>query len=557
MTAPPTKDDPMTDLLIVGAGFAGMYMLHKARSLGFTAQVVEAGDDVGGTWYWNRYPGARCDIESFEYSYAFDEALQQEWVWTERYAAQPEILSYARHVADRFDLRRDIRFNTRVVSAHFHEGTDGPRWRVGTEAGDTLQARWLVMATGCLSAARVPQLEGAERFRGRQLHTGRWPHEPVSFAGQRVGVIGTGSSGIQAIPMIAREAAELVVFQRTAGYSLPAFNRPLDPAVLAEVKSRYPELRRTARESFAGVAGYPVPTCSAFEVDEATRERAYETQWRAGRTSIAKTYNDLLTDAAANETAAEFVRRKIRASVRDPARAETLTPRHAIGTKRVCLDTGYYETYNQPHVRLVDLRQAPIECLTETGIRVGGEEIALDAIVYATGYDAMTGALLAMDIRGRGGLPLREAWQAGPRTQLGVMTAGFPNLFFITGPGSPSVLSNVIVCIEQHVDWIGDLLRHARQRGVTEIEPALEAQDAWVAHVNELASRTLFMEADSWYLGANVPGKPRVFMPYVGGVGPYRQLCDRVAAEGYPGFVLRSAAGAPQPAAPVPLPVEP
>ena len=530
------KEDIVVDTVVVGAGFAGLYALHRLQGLGLSAQCFEAGGDVGGTWYWNRYPGARCDIESLEYSYSFDEALQQEWRWSERYSAQPEILRYIHHVADRFDLRRFVRLNTRVVSATYDEGSG--RWRVATDDGRVTDARFCIMATGCLSSARVPPIEGAAQFAGRQLHTGQWPHEPVDFTDQRVGVIGTGSSGIQVVTAIAGQASELFVFQRTPAFSLPSKNAPLDPAVEREVKADYAALRRKARESAAGNAAYPVPTQSAFDVGDDERARIYEKHWGAGRVSIGRAFTDLLTDLRANDTAAEFVRGKIAATVKDDRVAAALLPSHPIGTKRVCLDSGYYEVFNRADVTLVDLREEPIARITAAGVQTSRREIALDAIVYATGYDAMTGALDAIDIRGRGGHSLREKWQAGPRTLLGVQSAGFPNLFFVTGPGSPSVLSNVIVCIEQHVDWIADALAYMNRHGLSRMEATASAEGAWVAHVNEVASRTLFPQAASWYMGANVPGKPRAFMPYVGGVGAFRIACDRVAAAGYEGFDL-------------------
>jgi cyclohexanone monooxygenase len=541
------SDPRPVDAIVVGAGFAGLYALVKLRELGLSAQCFEAGSDVGGTWFWNRYPGARCDIESLEYSYAFDDELQQEWRWPERYSAQPEILRYIHHVADRFDLRRSIRLSTRVVRATYDEGRC--RWRVETDDGAVAEARFCIMATGCLSSARVPPIEGAETFAGQQLHTGQWPHDPVDFRGRRVGVIGTGSSGIQVITAIAGEAAELFVFQRTAGFTIPSRNAPLSPAVEREVKADYASLRKRARESASGNAAYPVPTQSAFDVTDAERERIYEQHWNAGRVSIGRAFTDLLTDRAANDTAADFARGKIAEAVKDPKVAAALMPSHPIGTKRVCLDSGYYDAFNRDDVRLVDLREEPIERIVPGGVRTAKREIGLDAIVYATGYDAMTGALDAIEIRGRAGQTLRERWSAGPRTLLGVQTAGFPNLFFVTGPGSPSVLSNVIVCIEQHVDWIAGALGELARRGGASIEASRPAEDAWVEHVNEVAAATLFPSTASWYLGANVPGKPRVFMPYVGGVGAFRQICDRVVANGYEGFVLGAGAGPDQPPA--------
>ncbi len=525
------------DVVVVGAGFAGLYALHRLRGLGISVQVYEAGSGVGGTWFWNRYPGARCDVESLEYSYSFSRELEQEWDWSERYAPQPEILGYINHVADRFDLRRDIQFDTRVTAAAFDE-TSG-RWRVTTDRGDDVSARFCVMATGCLSAVSTPDIDGLSSFRGNSYHTGQWPHEVVDFSGQRVGVVGTGSSGIQSIPVIARQASHLVVFQRTPNFSLPARNEPLAPDRQAEVKADYRALREAARSSFSAIA-VSAPTELALEVEPAERQRRYEAAWaRGGLMSVTTTFRDLILDQDANETAAEFIRSKIRDIVVDPGVARVLTPTdHPFATKRPCLDTGYFETFNRDNVTLVDLRQTPITEIVPTGIRTTGGVHELDSIVFATGFDAMTGPLLRVDIRGRGDRPLSDKWSAGPRTYLGIATAGFPNLFILTGPGSPSVLSNMVMAIEQHVDWIADCLSFLGANGLDAIEATVEAEDAWVDQVNQLANATLFPRANSWYMGANVPGKPRVFLPYVGGFPQYRATCDDVAAAGYRGFTL-------------------
>ena len=536
---PPTPSPPYAvlacDVLIVGAGFGGLYMLHRARALGLSVLAVERGAGVGGVWYWNRYPGARCDVESMQYSFGFDEALQQEWRWGERFAAQPEILAYAAHVADRFDLRRSIRFDTTVTSAHYDEATS--RWQVQTDRGEPISARFCVMATGCLSATRLPEIPGIEGFEGRTFHTGRWPHEGVDFSGQRVGVIGTGSSGIQTIPRLAEQAAQLVVFQRTPNFSIPARNAPMDDAYERSWKDRYAELRQRARSDTTSGTVYEKSEHKACEVDPALRQREYQRRWATGGVNFMHSFNDLMLDERSNATAAEFVRQQIRATVRDPVVAERLAPKdHPIGTKRICIDTDYFATYNRDNVALVDLRATPIECVTPTGVQTTTAHHALDSIVFATGYDAMTGALLNIDITGRSGRSLASAWHAGPRSYLGLMVAGFPNLFTVTGPGSPSVLSNMIFAIEQHVDWIADCLAWMRARGLDHIEADEQAQDDWVEHVNAVADRTLFPRAASWYVGANVPGKARVFMPYAGGVVPYRQKCDAVAAKGYEGF---------------------
>ena len=524
------------DAVVVGAGFAGLYMLHRLRGLGLSARVFEAGEDVGGTWYWNRYPGARCDVESMQYSFSFSEELQQEWRWTERFAGQPEILAYANHVADRFDLRRDIQFGTRVTRAAFDEAAE--LWRIETDRGDRVSAAFCIMATGCLSAGRVPDIPGIAEFRGRSYHTGQWPHEGVDFTGQRVGVIGTGSSAIQSIPVIAEQAAHLTVFQRTPNFSVPARNGPLRPEYEQEWKSSYAERRLRARTLKSGII-YNFGETSALAVSAEEREREYQARWETGGISLLSAYTDLALNKEANDTAADFVRRQIRAMVRDPAVAETLLPtNHPIGTKRICVDTGYFETFNRSNVTLVDLRASPIRSIAPGGIATRDAEYAVDSIVYATGFDAMTGSLLKAGISGRGGMPLVQKWADGPRSYLGLMTAGFPNLFTITGPGSPSVLSNMIVSIEQHVDWIADCLAYLRAHGIACMEASPDAEEAWVAHGNEVAHRTLYPQANSWYMGANIEGKPRVFMPYIGGVGVYRDICDAVAAKGYEGFRL-------------------
>ena len=526
------------DLVIVGAGFAGLYMLHRARGLGLSAVVLEKAGDVGGTWYWNRYPGARCDVESMQYSFGFDADLQQEWHWSERFASQPEILRYAGHVADRFDLRRDIRFGATVTAAQFNAATG--RWLVATDQGQRIEARFCVMATGCLSAAKLPEIEGIGDFAGPTYHPGHWPHEAVDFTGKRVAVIGTGSSAIQAIPVIAGQAAQVTVFQRTPNFSIPSRNQPMDAAYEHWWKDDYARHRQAAQAMRTGIL-YPTNDQPALAVDGAERQRIYDQRWQMGGTAFMAAFNDLLLDNAANQTAADYVRARIRQIVQDPATAEALAPQdHPIGTKRICVDTRYYETYNRPNVKLVNLRQSPLQRITPHGVLTSAGEVAADALVLATGFDAMTGALLAMDIRGRDGASLAEAWQEGPRTYLGLMAAGFPNLFMITGPGSPSVLSNMILSIEQHVDWVSDCLAHMAGRQQTVVEPTSQAQDEWVAHGIEVAARTLYPQAASWYMGTNVPGKPRVFLPYVGGVGRYRQLCEEIVADDYRGFRFAS-----------------
>src|SRR5919106_1189859 len=525
------------DAVVVGAGFAGLYAHHRLRKLDLTLQGFEAAADVGGTWWWNRYPGARCDVESMDYSYSFSPELEQEWTWSERYATQPEILRYVNHVADRFDLRRDIRFETRVTSATWDEAAQ--RWHIVTDRGDSVSAQFCVMATGCLSAAKQPEIDGIDTFNGPTFHTGRWPHEGVDFTGLRVAIVGTGSSGIQSIPVIAGQAAHVTVFQRTPNFTMPAKNAPLDPETVDARKAQYREYRQAMRESRAGVI-VPMPEHSALSVDADAREKRFAAAWETGTLyGMVSAYNDLLIDRDANDTAAEYVRSRIRDIVDDSEVAERLSPRnHPFGTKRPCLDTNYYATYNRDDVTLVDVRSTPIVAITPTGVRTSTDEYELDAIVFATGFDAMTGPLLGPDVTGVGGAALRDKWAAGPRTYLGLATAGFPNMFTITGPGSPSVLVNMLVAIEQHVDWVADCIAYLRERNLASIDATVEAEDAWVDHVNAVANRTLFPAANSWYMGANVPGKPRVFMPYIGGFPRYREICDDVAANAYRGFAL-------------------
>ena len=523
------------DALIVGAGFAGLYMLHRLRGLGFRARVIEAADGVGGTWYWNRYPGARCDIESTQYSYQFSPELEQEWCWSERYAGQAEILSYANHVADRFDLRRDIDFGRRVVTARFDDAAR--QWMLDTDDGKRYRGRICIMATGCLSVPVRPSIEGLDAFSGLVVHTGEWPHAPLSLQGKRVAVIGTGSSGIQAVPVIARTASSVTVFQRTPSYAVPARNIPLPPAVQAGIKAIYRQLRTRAKLNPTGVLFDSSPE-RALETSPEVRHREYERRWARGGLTFLGAFADLLTDASANETAAAFVRAKIREIVEDQSVAAQLTPHNFIGARRLCVDMGYFEAFNRPNVALVDVAAAPIERVSARGVVVADVEHAADIIVLATGFDAMTGALGQIDIRGRDGHALKEKWQSGARTLLGLAIHGFPNLFTITGPGSPSVLTNLLPSIEQHVEWIGDCLAFLRQHGLALVEASAEAEEAWTRHVADAAQNSLRAREASWYAGANVPGKPRVFLPYAGGFPRYVETCNDVARSGYQGFVL-------------------
>jgi len=519
---------------VVGAGFGGLYALYRFRQLGLSVRVFERGSGIGGTWFWNRYPGARCDVESLAYSYQFSAELEQEWDWTDRYAAQPEILDYANHVADRFDLRDDIQLDTSIESAHYDEAK--ARWALRTQAGEEMSAQFCIMATGCLSSTNVPEFAGLERFRGSHFHTGDWPEEGVDLAGQRVGIIGTGSSAIQAIPILAEQADQLFVFQRTPNFSMPARNTPMDPEYQQAVKSDYDNFRKPFVTALLGTALWPGEEPGVDATPEERRE-AYEKFWQSGGLGLVSAYPDILSNKEVNDSAAEFIRERIRETVHDPAVAELLSPRTVLGCKRPCADTGYYETYNRPNVTLVDISEAPIEEITETGLRTGGRSYDLDCIVFATGFDAMTGSLLRIDIRGREGLTLGEAWAEGPRNYLGLNVVGFPNFFTITGPGSPSVLANMIPGIEQHVNWIADCISYMRERGHQRIEATPEAESAWIDHVDEVANRTLFPTCNSWYLGANIPGKPRRFMPYLG-FPPYVAKCEEVARKGYEGFHL-------------------
>jgi len=521
------------DAVVVGAGFGGLYMVHRLRQAGLTVQGIEAGGGVGGTWYWNRYPGARCDVPSLLYSYTFSDELQDEWRWSEKYAPQPEILTYANHVADRFDLKRSFLFDTRVTTVTFDE--KAKRWTVETEQGDRIDAQFCVMATGCLSVPKGPDIKGAESFKGETYLTGRWPHEKVDFTGKRVAIIGTGSSSIQSTPLIAAEAKHVTIFQRTPNFSLPALNAPLTEDEIAAFKAGYPAYKEMLRQGLPGIPMAPAD----YEPSEEELAVLIEALWNGQALMSLVGIPNVIRNARINEMASEFVRKKLREIVKDPATAEKLTPsNHPLGSKRTCVDTNYWDTFNRNNVSLVDLRETPIERISETGVVTSDKTHEVDAIVFATGFDAMTGALLKMDIRGRGGMTLRDEWAGGPRTYLGLQVAGFPNLFTVTGPGSPSVLSNMITSCEQHVDWIMDAISYVRSQGRATMEATEDAQEKWVEHVNTEADQTLYPQANSWYIGANVPGKPRVFMPYTG--QDYKVRIDAIAANGYEGFKLAS-----------------
>jgi cation diffusion facilitator CzcD-associated flavoprotein CzcO len=524
------------DVIVVGAGFAGLYALHKLRSQGLSVRVLEAAPELGGTWYYNRYPGARCDVESVDYCYSFSDELQQEWNWTEKYATQAEILSYLNWVADKLGLRRDIALNTRVVSAVLDETT--LRWTVTTDAGQVLSARFCLMATGPLSAALTPNFNGLDTFAGEINHTAQWPHDPVDFTGKRVAVIGTGSSGIQSIPLIAKQAAHLYVFQRTPNYSVPAGNKRLSPEELDDIKAAYAERRRLSWRSGGGSPHITAPK-PTMEFTPEERRAAFEKRWQLGGVLFSKTFPDQMIDLEANEEARKFYEEKIRAVIDDPAVADMLLPDdHPIGTKRICTDSHYFQTFNRPNVSLVSVRATQIESVDTTGINTTEAHYNVDMIVLATGFDAMTGALGRIDIVGRNGTALRDDWAQGPRTYLGLSVDGFPNLFLISGPGAPAVLANMVLHAEAQVNWIAEAIAHLDDHDYAAIEATVDSVDGWVAECARRAETTLFTKANSWYMGANVPGKPRGFMLFVGGFATYNDICAEVADAGYQGFDL-------------------
>jgi cation diffusion facilitator CzcD-associated flavoprotein CzcO len=531
--------DVVIDVVIVGAGFAGIYAMHKFRSLGLTTRVFEAAPEVGGTWYFNRYPGARCDVESVDYCYSFSDELQQQWSWGEKYATQAEILRYLNWVVDTLDLRDGITFNTRVTSAVFDE--TALRWTVSTDTGESISTRFCVMATGPLSAALTPDFPGLSTFAGEVYHTAHWPSDAVDFTGKRVAVIGTGSSGIQSIPIIADEADSLVVFQRTPNYSVPAGNRALTDEDVADYKAAYDERRRLSWRSGGGSPHIAHPKLT-MEATAEERRAAFERRWQLGGVLFSKTFSDQLTDMDANDEARKFYEEKVRAVIDDPEVADLLIPTdHPIGTKRICTDTNYFQTFNRSHVELVSVRRTPIESIDATGINTSDARFDVDAIVLATGFDAMTGALAKIDIVGRGGHTLRDDWTAGPRTYLGLCVDDFPNLFLVSGPGAPAVLANMVLHAEAHVNWIADAISYLDDHGHTAIEATADAVDDWNAELNRRADASLFTKANSWYLGANVPGKPRVFMLFIGGFATYLDICNEVVNAGYKGFAFLKA----------------
>lgn len=534
---PENNPTPRTvDVVVVGAGFAGLYAVHRAHEAGLGVLGIEAAEGVGGTWFWNRYPGARCDVESVDYSYSFDERLQQEWRWSERYATQPEILRYLEHVAARFDLTRHFHFGRRVTSAEFDDASS--TWLVATDAGEPVQARYLVCATGSLSAPHLPDIPGVDDFAGTTLMTSRWPAEQVDLRGKRVGVIGTGSSGIQSIPLLAEQAASLTVFQRSPNYSVPAFNRPLGDEEYAQLLRDYPERRRA---SWSSAAGSPHVSYhrEAFDLDEEERTAVLEEWWTRGGVLFGKTFPRQALDPEVNRVARDFAERKVREIVADPQTADDLVPvDHPIGTKRICTDSGYFQTFNRDNVTLVNLRREPVTTITAWGVKTTASSYELDVLVHATGFDALTGALVGIDITGARGTRITEAWAEGPVTHLGLAVPGFPNLFSLNAAGSPSVLANMALTAEQHVDWVFDLIAHVERSGFRQVEARQDAATAWTAHVDEVAQGTLFPQAGSWYMGANIGGKPRGFMPYIGGFANYIERCERVRDEGYSGFVF-------------------
>ena len=536
------KDKETVDVVIVGAGFAGMYMQHKIQQRGLSVRLYEAGSGVGGTWYWNTYPGARVDVESVEYSYSFDDDLQQEWSWSERYASQPELMRYANHFADRFKLRQNMQFNTRVTSAVYD--AKKYRWQVATNLGGEVSAKYCVLATGFLSSGSIPNFDGLNDYSGDKYLTSRWPKEEINFSGQKVAVIGTGSSAVQSIPIIAKQADHLFVFQRTPSFSIPARNGPLDREFEKRVKSDYPEWRRRQRyESRAGFISVNFqPTApndkSAVDVSAEERFADYEMRWQSGGLCYYSSFIDLLTNEEANKTLADFVRNKIREKVEDPEIAELLAPKdYPIMAKRLCADTNYYETYNRKNVSLVSIKDSPIEKLTDKGLIVHSHEYEVDSIIFATGFDAVTGAIKNINVRGLQGKSLDEHWEGAPRAYLGLMSSGFPNLFFLDGPCSNGALVSPMLLSEYQVEWVDRCINQIGIGPDAEIEPTLKAENSWMEHMEEVGKDSLLHLANSWYVGANIPGKPRALLSYLGGLENYRRQCSSGEANDYGNFV--------------------
>jgi cation diffusion facilitator CzcD-associated flavoprotein CzcO len=535
-TTAPRGAPTRLDAIVIGAGFGGMYCVHRLRGMGLTVLGIEAGGDVGGVWYWNRYPGARCDVFSIDYSYSFSDEIQQEWTWSEEYSAQPEILRYANFVADKLSLRKDFRFNTRVLSASFDD--ERSIWIITTDGGEVFEATFCVMATGPLSIPKDIDIPGVQAFNGTIYRAAKWPHTPINFGGQRVGVVGTGSSGMQIVPIVAEQADALYVFQRTPSFTFPMRNKPIAEDYARQVKAHYPALRASARNNLTG-GNRPMSTRPLFSVSVAEREELLEDGWRRGGRVLMGLFSDALFNPEANEIIAEFVRGKIKETVNDPDTAERLTPRgYPIFSRRPCLDTNYYETYNRPNVRLVDCLTDPIESIGERSVKTRNQEIELDTLIFATGYDGLTGAMLAIDVRGRGGQSLKDKWRDGARSYLGLVVEGFPNLFMVCGANGPSALANIVILNEENGDWIANCIEHMRKHGYSSVEAKLDDEDRWVQTVSDLADKSLIPKAATWYVGTNIPGKPRVFPIYTGGLNRYREVCNQVADDNYRGLAF-------------------
>ncbi|MFP6682187.1 MAG: NAD(P)/FAD-dependent oxidoreductase [Gammaproteobacteria bacterium] len=537
MTPSTSIDTPHYDAIVIGAGMAGMYFHFRLHNMGMSVRGFEAGSDIGGTWYWNRYPGARFDSESYSYGYSFSQEILDEWEWSEHFAPQPETLRYLNFIADKFDLRRDIKFNTRVVSALYDP--DNRTWTVDTEDGERTSARYLLHATGVLSAPFIPEFDGVDSFAGRTWHTSDWPREPIDLGNKRVGVIGTGATAVQMITEIAKDVGDLTVFQRTPNYCKPLHNRPITPDEQRDIKARYPEIFKRCNETL-GAFLHGFDERSAFDVSDEERDAIYEELWNGpGFSYYLACFKDVLTDEKANETAAEFARKKIRERVKDPDVAELLAPKdHAFGTKRQPMESGYYEVYDQPNVHLVDLKTTPIERFTKTGIETTSKRYDFDIVIFATGFDAVTGALNRIDILGEDGASLKDKWDECPAAYLGIISTGFPNMFIAGGPHNTTSFCNIPRCIEHNVEWITDCIRYMEGQGYTRIVASQDAEDAWTDHVLSTADETLFTQTDSWFMGANIPGKKRVFLNYFGGIPYFREKIAEVAANGYEGFVL-------------------